>query len=84
VDETVRAAESAYGMVGLEDGLKKDDAGRLRDEILSQLGEAARDLKLSLDKGVPLDDYKRLREVGLALESAQRVVEIFWTRHHPA
>ena len=66
----------------LEEKLKVDAQGDLKREIEEQLNAQIAEIDKQLDGGVAPDEYTKLNQVKIGLQSALLVLEKVWQQFH--
>lgn len=69
-------------LLGLEDRLAADAAGRERDAVIARLAEVRTAAKLNLDKGLRPTDAARWIALLAALDAAEHTVRSVWAYLH--
>lgn len=72
-----------FTLLDLEQQLQNDPGGQLRDRIMAELEDEARQLKRRMDRGVPPQEFQTLSRLQTALEAAGLTVKVVWHRFHP-
>ena len=72
--------DSIGPMLALEESLAADTGGTLRDELVGRFADQARQVKRTLDAGVPPAEYQTLSKLLAAYEAAGQVVAKAWNR----
>jgi hypothetical protein len=71
-----------FHVVEMEQKLREDTSGQMRDMILKQLKGHQMQLKSTLASSLTPEDFKALSELQKAIEQAEVVVESYWLIHH--
>lgn len=69
-------------MLQIEQNLRNDVSGMLKNELLDQFNQAASQVRFELNQGVSPDEYNRLNGFLHALEASCEVVDQFWKQTH--
>jgi hypothetical protein len=69
-------------MVELENTLRDDATGHLRDDCLRRLRHAADATDRQLKTGLAPDDFARLNALSTALQDARFIVRTYWDNTH--
>ncbi len=62
-------------MLDIEQDLKNDTTGEYKRSIISKLKDTSTDVRHELGQGLVPDEYKKLSNLLLALESSIKIVE---------
>ncbi len=74
----------AIMVVDLEDRLRNDDGGTIRDELVTKFHDEANRTKQQMDGGLSPDDFETAQLLHTALESAETAVSNYWNMAHAA
>ena len=66
----------------LEEELKADDQGELKQKIQTQLNDQILQIEKVLSAGVTPDEYNSLNQVRIGLQSALVILEKVWQHFH--
>ena len=66
----------------LEENLKADDQGELKKKIHARLNNQITEIDKSLSAGVSPEEYTRLNQVKIGMQSALVVLEKIWQQFH--
>ena len=64
----------------LEDNLRTDADGKLRDAVVARLAEKAADVKRQMDAGVAPAEFEKLDGIHKALSVSEKVIKVAWRR----
>ena len=78
--QTQEDAESF--MTQLEIGLKDDPQGTFRDAIRQGINEHKAQVEAALRRGAPPDEYNRLNALKRGFDSANVILDRFWTYYN--
>lgn len=69
-------------MLQIEQNLRNDISGMLKNELVDQFNQAASQVRFELNQGVSPDEYNKLNGFLRALEASCEVVDQFWKQTH--
>ena len=75
--------EGENGMLmDLEARLKDDRDGTLRSEVAAGIAERIAAIDAALSKGAPPAEYQKLNAIKSGLQSANLILDRFWSHYH--